>query len=170
MQKRFRFIVLFLVLLSCEEKEGIDNSYQFYTLQVRPDSKLKLTPRVSDDSTHKYYEYEVMSGNKAVFTLAYSVGDSTYSDGGKSETVVFEIDTAATEFNIVGPDFKNYNGLYEKSCFCTDEDANKPSLITQGQVSGIKLNSTSWKLRTEIGMITIEDTAKVEQKKIISLK
>ncbi len=159
-----------MLLSSCKEKEEIDNSYQFYTLQVRPNSKLKVTPQVNVDSTQKSYEYEVISGNKTVFTLAYSVGDSTYADGGKSETVVFEIDTAATEFNIAGADFKDYNGLYEKSCFCIDEDANMPSIITQGEVSGIKLSSKIWKVRAEIGMIDIEDTVRVDQKKIISLK
>ncbi|MBJ6116960.1 hypothetical protein JAO76_02075 [Pontibacter sp. BT310] len=170
MQKSLLIVVWLLLLISCNEKVAIDHTYQFYSLQVRPDSQLKITPQVNNDSTLRYYNYEIEHGNNSIFTLTYSSGDSIATDSGESDIVIFEVDTAKTEFNIVGTDFKNYSGLYEKSCFCFEEDANKPLPITQGQVFGKKLSSTTWKVRAEIGMIDIEDTVRVGQTKIISLK
>jgi hypothetical protein len=171
MNKGIWFIVVFSLFFSCKEnRRSRDNSYQYYSVEVIPNSKLVLSPKINEDSTFRYYDYEVIEGASTVFTLTYTNGDSTYTDGGVAEIMVFEVDSSATDFDIVGADFNNHKALYKKACFCIDDHANKALSINSGKVSGRKINSTSWLLDASVGMIDFEDTVRVNQEKIISLK
>jgi hypothetical protein len=171
MNKGTWLIVVFSLFFSCkEDRKSRDNSYQYYSVEVTPNSTLVLSPKINEDSTFRYYDYEVTKGARTVFTLTYAKGDSTYTDGGVAEIIVFEVDSSATNFDIVDADFNNHKGLYKKACFCIDDHANKAISIKSGKVSGKKINSTTWLLDTSVGMIDLKDTVRVNQEKIISLK
>lgn len=171
MNKRVWLVLVFSLFFSCKENSRRkDNSYQYYSIEVTPNSSLVISPTINKDSTLRYYEYEIAQGSNTVFTLTYTKGDSTYTDGGLAEIIVFEVDSSATEFSIVGADFNKYKGLYKKACFCLDDYANKATRINSGKVSGRKLNSNSWLLGASVGMIDFEETVSVNQKKILSLK
>lgn len=171
MNKGIWLMVVFSLFFSCKEnRKSRDNSYQYYSIDFTPNSSLVVTPKVIQDSTIRYYDYEVTKGRNTVLTLTYAKGDSTYTDGGMAEIIVFEVDSSATDFSIVDSDFNNHNGLYKKACFCIDDYANKATRINSGKVTGRKINSNSWLLNASVGMIDFEDTVSVNQEKIISLK
>lgn len=171
MKKGIWFLVVFSLFFSCTEKrKSRDNSYQYFSIDVTPNSALVLSPKINEDSTIRYFDYEVAQGRNTVFTLAYAKGDSTYTDGGVAEIIVFEVDSSATDFNIADEDFINNNGLYKKACFCIDDYANKAVRINSGKVTGRRVNSNSWLLDASVGMIDFKDTVSVNQEKIISLK
>ena len=171
MNKGIWLVVVFSLFFSCKEnRKSRDNSYQYYLIAVNPNSELVLSPKLNEDSTFRYYDYEVTKGRSTVFTLTYAKGDSTYTDGGVAEILVFELDSSATDFNIVDADFNNHKGLYTKACFCIDDDSNKATRIRSGKVSGRKINSNSWFLDATVGTIDFGDTVRVNQEKIISLK
>lgn len=171
MNKGVWLLVVFTLFLSCKEnRKSRDNSYQYYSVDVTPNSTLVLSPKVNVDSTLRYYDYEIANGRSTVFTLAYARGDSTYTDGGMAEIIVFEVDSSSTDFNIVDADFNKHNGIYKKTCFCFDDYPNKATRINSGKVTGRKINSNSWILNASVSMIDFEDTISVEQEKIINLK
>ncbi|MFD3002599.1 hypothetical protein ACFS7Z_19670 [Pontibacter toksunensis] len=171
MNKEIWLMVVVSLFFSCtENRKSRDNSYQYYSINLNPNSALVLNPKVNEDSTIRYFDYEVTQGRNTVFTLTFAKGDSTYTDGGVAEIIVFEVDSSATDFKIADADFNNHNGLYKKACFCIDEYANKATRINSGKVTGRKINSNSWLLNASVGMIDFKDTVNVNQEKIISLK
>lgn len=171
MAKRYLLVFVFFLLLSCNGVEkNTDNTYQFYSIQFEPASQLILAPQVTADSTLRYYDYEIEYGNNTVFTLTYSRGDSIATDSGVSVIVVFEVDSSRTDFEAKGKNLKNYNVLYEERCFCAEAHSNKPVRISEGEIQGIRINPLTWFVKVKVGMIDIEDTVRVNQKKIISLK
>jgi hypothetical protein len=171
MNKGIWLMVVFSLFFSCtENRKSRDNSYQYYSIDVTPNSALVLSPKLNEDSTIRYFDYDVTQGRNTVFTLTYAKGDSTYTDGGVAEIIIFEVDSSATNFNIADADFNNHNGLYKKACFCIDDYANRATRINSGKVTGRKLNSNSWVLDASVGMINFKATVSVNQEKIISLK
>ncbi|MBB6612226.1 hypothetical protein H7F15_14340 [Pontibacter sp. Tf4] len=137
---------------------------------MEPASQLKLDPQVSADSILRYFDYKIEDGNNTVFTLTYSRGDSVSTDSGVSDILVFEVDSFTTAFEAKGKALNNYNVLYEESCFCAEAHSNKPLKISEGEIQGTRINPLTWLIKVKVGMIDLEDTVKVNQKKILSLK
>ena len=171
MAKKYLTVSMLFLLLSCNEVEkSKDHTYQFYSIQFEPASQLVLAPQVAADSTLRYYDYQVEYGNNTVFTLTYSRGDSIATDSGVSDIVVFEVDSSTTDFEAKGKNLKNYNVLNEERCFCAEAHSNRPVRMSEGEIQGIRIDPLTWFVKVKVGMIDLEDTVKVNQKKIISLK
>ena len=134
-----------LFCLSCSRHKS-DNGCPEDTYRY----KSLANSKIDTQTNNSYVSYNITSGDKLVFQYQHINNICQIpSDGGYTETLVFELPAGSSGFSVSDHDFKNINIWYRMSCFCPKTS---DSPIERGTLSGHKSGTGVWHVQ---GTVTI---------------
>ncbi|UZO80383.1 hypothetical protein NBT05_15675 [Aquimarina sp. ERC-38] len=154
----FLNVILLFLIFGCK---GDDDQNQVDTKEytIRTDSQIKIPSQNSDS-----FIATIESGNKLVFEYTFdSPSDPQIADSGFSEEIIFEIESDMEEFSLNNESLEDINAFYRATCFCSNIQSVR---ITEGTISGKKLNATSWEIQIDVKInldITNIDSTLIER-------
>ena len=135
-----------LYCLSCSRHKS-DNACPDDTYQYKSFANSKIDTQTVNNS---YVTYGITNGDKVVFQYQHIKSICQLaSDGGYTETVVFELPAGTSNFSVSDHEFKNINIWYRMSCFCPFVGDQS---IEQGTLQGHRLGTGLWHIQGSVSI------------------
>jgi len=116
--------------------------------------KLNSTDSINPD-------FEIANGTRMLFEYEYRSKDIiAMSDDEMMEKIIFSINPNRKSFSFSNNSIKDTRLIFTQSCFCRDAGN---YVIKAGNISGKKINSTTWKVKLKISYLARNSGIKVNK-------
>lgn len=116
--------------------------------------KLNSTDSINPD-------FEITNGTRMLFEYEFRSKDIiAMSDDEMMEKVIFSINPNRNSFTFNNTSIKDTRLIFTQSCFCRDAGN---YVIKAGNISGVKINATTWKVKLKINYLARNSGVKVSK-------
>jgi hypothetical protein len=133
------FILVFVLVFNSNDIRAQENAEKKEFI-LYPNSEI-------EHKTIYYTSFKIVEGGFLVFELTSNNSGDPGNFSEATSKVVFEIAPSIEHFSFNNSEILDHHGIYIQLCRCQDQGYN---WIDQGQISGEKIDATSWRIEIDI--------------------